>query len=238
MQMKYSRDTIDELTYKDYILLIAEELNKNGFTDGEGKEYKVRTNSYGDFVSDFSRDFILSIGNKEAIDFLKGIGLLNNGRCPLTGLMLSDTTTTTYTSEYSTNINYDISTLWKKYTTPKRNWGCFVSIPVIIIGIIIGLINSYNTIVFIVIGIGLLLGIFSIMYGWCNFGYNWDMTCLSDALGMNNITLLHIIKLRKSNIDIAHQMIKMFENGIPSGDLLSYMKLDNQEKLDSTLWHS
>lgn len=55
MSMKYSREDIELLMYKDYILLMAEELNNNGFTDN-GKRYEVGTNVNGNFVSDFSRD--------------------------------------------------------------------------------------------------------------------------------------------------------------------------------------
>ena len=235
MNTKYSQDNLNELTYKDYILLIAKELNNNGFADDKGEVYKVGTDINGNFVSDFSRGFILSIKDKEAIDFLKEIGLFNNGRCPLTGLMLSDKTTTKHTSEYDSHITYDISTLWEKYTKSRINWGCIVPIPIIIIGIIIGFIYSFSTMAYVVIGIGILVGISSIMHRMSKFGNNWNTICLSNALGMNTITLFHIQKLRKSNVDITYQMIKMLENGIPSGDLLSYMNLENQERLERDL---
>ena len=117
--MKYTRNDLDNLMYKDYILLIARELNQNSFKNDQGREYEVGTNVHGDFVSDFSRGFVLSIKDPKAIEFLKRVGLLNNGRCPLTGLMLSPATTMTYTSEYGSNIQYDINKKWLDYTKEK-----------------------------------------------------------------------------------------------------------------------
>ena len=55
--MKYSREYLEGLMYKDYILLMAEELNGNGFTDN-GKKYEVSTDVNGNFVSDFFRGFV------------------------------------------------------------------------------------------------------------------------------------------------------------------------------------
>lgn len=68
--MKYTRNDLDNLIYKDYILLIARELNQNSFKNDQGREYEVGTNVHGDFVSDFSRGFVLSIKDPKAIEFL------------------------------------------------------------------------------------------------------------------------------------------------------------------------
>ena len=103
--MMYSKEDLNNLTYKDYILLMAEELNNNGFTDN-GKKYEVSTDVNGNFVSDFFRAFVLSMEDKGAVDFLKGIGLLNNGRCPLTGLMYSQSSKTSYTSEHCCPVKF------------------------------------------------------------------------------------------------------------------------------------
>lgn len=68
--MKYSKEYIERIMYKDYILLMAEELTTNGFTDN-GKKYEVCTDVNGNFVSDFFRGFVLSMKDKKAVDYLK-----------------------------------------------------------------------------------------------------------------------------------------------------------------------
>lgn len=220
--MKYSRNDLDNLMYKDYILLIAEELNNNGFKDEDGKKYEVGTNVHGGFVSDFSRGFILSIKDSKAIDFLKQVGLLNNGRCPLTGLMLSPSTTMTYTSEYSSNIQYDINKRWLDYTKEKKNWGCFVSLAVLIIAIIVGIINEFNTTIYIILGAAALGLILSVMYGMSNFGNNWNKLTLSNEIGINTVTLNCMAKIWNDNSDKDIFRNKAIANEIPKADMVAF----------------
>lgn len=220
--MKYSRDDIDNLTYKDYILLIAEELNSNGFKDDNGDEYKVSTNVHGDFVSDFSRAFILSMKDPKAIDFLKQVGLLNNGRCPLTGLMLSPATKMTYTSEYSSSIQYDINKKWLDYTKEKKNWGCFVSLAVLVIAIIAGIINKFDTTIYIIMGAAALGLILSVMYGMSNFGNNWNKSNLSNEIGINTVTLNYLAKIWNDNSNKDVFRNKAIANEIPKADMLAF----------------
>lgn len=220
--MKYSRDDIDNLMYKDYILLIAEELNRNGFKDDNGEEYKVSTNVYGDFVSDFSRAFILSMKDPKAIDFLKQVGLFNNGRCPLTGLMLSPATKMTYTSEYSSSIQYDINKKWLDYTKEKKNWGCFVSLAVLVIAIIAGIINKFDTTIYIIMGAAALGLILSVMYGMSNFGNNWNKLNLSNEIGINTVTLNYLAKIWNDNSDKDVFRNKAIANEIPKADMLAF----------------
>lgn len=222
MNMKYSRNDLDNLMYKDYILLIAEELNNNGFKDEDGKKYEVGTNVHGGFVSDFSRGFILSIKDSKAIDFLKQVGLLNNGRCPLTGLMLSPSTTMTYTSEYSSNIQYDINKRWLDYTKEKKNWGCFVSLAVLIIAIIVGIINEFNTTIYIILGAAALGLILSVMYGMSNFGNNWNKLTLSNEIGINTVTLNCMAKIWNDNSDKDIFRNKAIANEIPKADMVAF----------------
>ena len=223
--MKYSKDDLNNLLYKEYILLIAEELNNNGFTRDNGNKYEVGTDIDGNFVSDFSRGFVLSLKDEKAIEFLKGIGLLNNGRCPLTGLMLSDKTRTTYTSNEAPNISYDINTAWNEYTEIRRNWGCLISIPIIIIGIVIGLINGFDTTAYIVLGVGVGGAILAGVHGTANFGNNWNTLCMSNGIGINTVTLFYILKIFKQerfNGEINSKIIiKTIECGIPCADLIA-----------------
>ena len=220
--MKYSRNDLDNLMYKDYILLIAEELNKNGFKESNGKLYEVTTNVHGGFVSDFSRGFILSIKDQKAIDFLKQVGLLNNGRCPLTGLMLSPATTMTYTSEYGSNIQYDINKKWLEYTKEKKNWGCFLSLAVLVIAIIVGIINEFGTTIYIILGAAALGLILSVMYGMSNFGNNWNKLNLSNEIGINTVTLNYMATIWNDNTDKGVFRQKAIANEIPIADMNAF----------------
>lgn len=222
--MMYSKEDLNNLTYKDYILLMAEELNNNGFTDN-GKKYEVSTDVNGNFVSDLFRAFVLSMEDKGAVDFLKGIGLLNNGRCPLTGLMYSQSSKTSYTSEYNSSINYDINRKWFEYTKVKRNWGCFFSIPIIIVGIIIGVANGFSTIAFVTMGLGVLIAILAGMYGGANFGNNWNRLCISNEIGINTLTLITILEIEKSGKGYSPDIVQKYE--IPSADLEEFLRWKN-----------
>ena len=223
--MKYSKDYLNNLTYKDYILLMAEELNNNGFTD-KGKKYEVSTDVNGNFVSDFFRGFVLSLEDKGAVDFLKEIGLLNNGRCPLTGLMYSQLSQTSYTSEHNPAINYDINRKWLEYTKEKKNWGCLFSIPVIIFGIVVGIINGFSTIALVTMGIGVLIAILAGMYGLANFGNNWNKLCLSNEIGVNTLTLINILEIEKSGKGYGPDIVQKYE--IPSADLEEFISWKNE----------
>lgn len=220
--MKYSREDLNNIMYKDYIILMAEELNKNGFKDAQGKAYEVSTNVHGDFVSDFSRGFVLSISDPKAINFLKQIGLLNNGRCPLTGLMISTGTQITYTSEYSSSIQYDINKKWLEYTKEKKNWGCFISLAVLIIAIIVGIINGFDTAIYIIGGVAALALILSVMYGMSNFGNNWNKLNLSNEIGINTVTLNYIAKIWNDNADKGIFRQKAIANEIPLADMNAF----------------
>lgn len=220
--MKYTRNDLDNLMYKDYILLIARELNQNGFKNDQGREYEVGTNVHGDFVSDFSRGFVLSIKDPKAIEFLKRVGLLNNGRCPLTGLMLSPATTMTYTSEYGSNIQYDINKKWLDYTKEKKNWGYFISLAVLIIAIIVGIINGFDTLVYVIGGVAILALIVSVMYGMSNFGNNWNKLNLSNEIGINTVTLNYMAKIWNDNADKGVFRQKAIANEIPVADMNAF----------------
>lgn len=223
--MKYSREYIEGLMYKDYILLMAEELNNNGFTDNE-KKYEVGTDVNGNFVSDFFRGFVLSMKDKKAVNYLKEIGLLNNGRCPLTGLMISSASKTTFTSEYNSSITYDINSMWLEYTKVKRNWGCFIAPVIIVAGIILGIVNGFNVYAYSTIGFGILIVILSGMYGGANFGNNWNKLCLSNEIGINTVTLFYILKMEESGEGMNYLNASKYD--IPSADFYAYLKWRNE----------
>lgn len=225
--MKYSRVDLSKLLYKDYILLIAEELNRNGFKC-DGKKYEVGTNIDGDFVSNFSVGFVLSIKDKAAIEFLKDIGLLNNGRCPLTGLMISPTTKISFTSEENSSISYDVSSAWQD---DYKNWGCIVSPVIIVAGIILGIVYGFNTYVNYTIVFGILLAILVVMYGGIRFGNSLNRANLSNKLGINFITLSYILKM-ESSMNRMSVTDAFFNHNIPFADYFAYMKWRNNVFFD------
>lgn len=83
--MKYTSEYINNLSFKDYIKLMADELNSNGFK--ENGEYE-----YDTFEDDPSMRKLFMMGpvnDPKAMSFLKSQGLLENGRCPSCGAPMS-----------------------------------------------------------------------------------------------------------------------------------------------------
>ena len=78
--MKYSSDYINSLSFEDYLKLMAKELNENGFEEKGIGAFRV----YDDPV--MKRHFMMGVvDNPKALEFLRSIGLLDNGRCPTCG---------------------------------------------------------------------------------------------------------------------------------------------------------
>lgn len=78
--MTYTSKQICSIPFYDYVNLMVIELNENGFKVMSQKgadNYEFPTNP---------EDFVLSIKDDKAISFLVNNGLLNNGRCPISGL--------------------------------------------------------------------------------------------------------------------------------------------------------
>lgn len=218
--MKYTEQQLHGLKYKDYILLMAKELNDNGYTDEDGNQYSVSTDVNGEFVSDFSLGFVLSLKDVEAVEFLKRIGLLDNGRCPLTGLMIYDGCKKRYTSKYSSDVHFDINTAWDEYNKVRRNWGCLLSPAIIIIGIILGCMNGFDSTIWWIIGGSIVVFVLSVFYGGANFGNNWNKTCHANAIGVNTITLHYILKTEYASTGMINNDIVKY--GICIGDLKAF----------------
>ena len=85
--MKYSTENINNISYHEWMETIANELNAAGFK-GEGynaAENKFMKNVAPYKVSDDRYFFMGAINDAKAMDYLKSIGLVNNGRCPICG---------------------------------------------------------------------------------------------------------------------------------------------------------
>lgn len=218
--MFYTREELNNLTYKEYVLLIAKELNSNGFSDKEGNEFNVGSDIHGNFVSDFSLGFIMSLKDAAAVDFLKHIGLLNNGRCPLTGLMINEHNKTTYMSEE--NVKFDINSYWIEHTKPTQNWGCILFPILLLIAVIWGFVNSFSFTTIVGICVGVLGILCSLFYSMSKIGNKWNKTTLSNRLNMNSATLHLIIKLDNGRLCLSPSMLDKF--GIPNADYESYRR--------------
>ena len=136
--------------------------------------------------------------------------------------MLSPATTMTYTSEYGSNIQYDINKKWLDYTKEKKNWGCFISLAVLIIAIIVGIINGFDTLVYVIGGVAILALIVSVMYGMSNFGNNWNKLNLSNEIGINTVTLNYMAKIWNDNTDKGVFRQKAIANEIPVADMNAF----------------
>lgn len=83
--MKYQSSQINEMSWQAWNEVMAEELNKAGFKAKEFDGQKwTKTGKY-DAGDDPSLFVLGTIEDSNAISYLRDIGLLNNGRCPMCG---------------------------------------------------------------------------------------------------------------------------------------------------------
>lgn len=86
--MKYSSDEIRNIPWTQWNELMAQELNDAGFrTQGMNKD-SGRIEPDQALFTNWNQDpstFIVTVDTPEKINYLKGLGLLNNGRCPMCG---------------------------------------------------------------------------------------------------------------------------------------------------------
>lgn len=86
--MKYTSEQINSMSWLEWCETMAEELNSAGF---KARGYNTTLGRWQDNyepyrVADEPKLFILgTVDGSEEIDYLKSIGLLNNGRCPMCG---------------------------------------------------------------------------------------------------------------------------------------------------------
>ena len=81
--MKYTSSYINSLSFDEYRGLIVKELNENGYRVSGNKEYEIK-----DYLP--KNALILdAFDDPQALDFLKSLGLVDNGRCPFCGAPMS-----------------------------------------------------------------------------------------------------------------------------------------------------
>ena len=79
--MKYSSQQINNMSWQEWNEVMADELNKAGFVSRPGTQWE-----HPHEAGDEPEMFILGeVSEKNEINYLKTLGLLNNGRCPMCG---------------------------------------------------------------------------------------------------------------------------------------------------------
>lgn len=88
--MKYTSEQVNAMSYYDWMVTIAKELNEAGYkTDGYNPSIGRFQSSYAPYeVHDVRYFFSGAINSAEHLNYLKSIGLLDNGRCPLCGAVI------------------------------------------------------------------------------------------------------------------------------------------------------
>lgn len=81
--MRYSRDQVKAMTQYEYESTTCKELNDAGFR----QEFNGRQLEYGPSEFTFGGAIIF---DTDAVDYLKRVGLLDNGKCPMCSLREDD----------------------------------------------------------------------------------------------------------------------------------------------------
>lgn len=130
--MTYKSSDICGMTWQEWNEAMAEELNKAGFKDKafDGQKW-TKTGKYD--AGDDPKLFVLgTIEDANAITYLKDIGLLNNGRCPMCGEPIIGKPGR-FTSGYDPNFHFQIcqncvnSRGGMRRSTPQSG-GCLVAL--------------------------------------------------------------------------------------------------------------
>ena len=89
--MKYTSEQVNALSYVDWMETIAKELNDAGYkTSAYSEELHRFAKNCGPYIVYDARTFFLgSIDDVAALNYLKDIGLVNNGRCPMCGARIT-----------------------------------------------------------------------------------------------------------------------------------------------------
>ena len=130
----YSAEQIQEISFDKYMALIAKELNDEGFrvknNRGEASKY-----SPDEFLIDVD-----VIKDENALNYLKRIKLIDNGRCPKCGNVMNKNKYT-FTNRFNPNASYYICkscynkglNLQRAFNPSSNNKGCLLFILLLII---------------------------------------------------------------------------------------------------------
>ncbi|MCI1786345.1 MAG: hypothetical protein LKI59_09475 [Bacteroidales bacterium] len=107
--MNYTSAQVNNMTYEQWMEAIAKELNDAGFkARGYNQELQKWQDNYVPYVVGDPKDFFLGgLRDVEALDYLKSVGLINNGRCPMCGNPIKGHPGS-FTSGYNPAFNFQI----------------------------------------------------------------------------------------------------------------------------------
>ena len=105
--MKYSSYQINNMSWQEWNETMAKELTAAGFKGRELVDGKWQ--DMGPVKADFEPEFFISsnVGNVDRLNYLKELGLINNGRCPMCGKKI-DGTPGRYTNRFNPDYHYQI----------------------------------------------------------------------------------------------------------------------------------
>lgn len=113
--MKYTAEQVKAMSWREWAETMARELNEAGFkhvgitSDPETHALRKELKPYSvEEDADGPKLFLLgSVESSKEIDYLKNIGLLNNGRCPMCGNMINGSPGR-FTSGYDPNYHFQV----------------------------------------------------------------------------------------------------------------------------------
>lgn len=130
--MKYTREQVKAMTQNEYESAICKELNDAGFRqeyNGEQLEYYPDESTFGGGI----------VFDSEAVTYLKRIGLVDNGKCPMCSER-EDDLNYKLQNQQSGAVYHVCKSCYKQYAQEekaKRGCGCCLG-TIVIIGLIIG----------------------------------------------------------------------------------------------------
>lgn len=128
---KYTRDQVKAMTQDEYESAICDELNAAGYrSEFHGKllEYEPDEATFGGSI----------VFDPEAVNYLKQIGLLDNGKCPMCSVR-EDDLVYKLQNQHSGAVYHVCKSCYKQYAQQeraKRGLGCCLC-TIVIIGLII-----------------------------------------------------------------------------------------------------
>lgn len=135
--MKYSSLQVKNMTFNQWVETCVKELNSAGFrTRGYNSETRKWQNNYSLYdVGDPKTFFLGELDDVDALEYLKSIGLVNNGRCPLCGNSIEGNPGR-FTSGFNPSFHFQICQNCAKRgrnrsMNPANNTGCIISLALI-----------------------------------------------------------------------------------------------------------
>ena len=147
---KYTKEQVSAMSYYTWMETIANELNEAGYkTFGYNESIGRWQADYWPYKVRNVRDFFQgSINNAEHLNYLKSIGLIDNGRCPLCGAEIKGTIYTFTDGTHPDQTYHICKECYKEglsmSVNPANRSGCIVALFMLPITAIKGLFSSIS----------------------------------------------------------------------------------------------